>query len=1282
MAVNIGPKIGIEGEAEYRKNINTIIQQAKTLKSDMKAVESQFDENATAQEKAAAKAKVLSEAVKVQESRVAAVSDMYEKAKKELGENDAATLKWKQALNNANIELNNTKRDLSEAEKAANGYEEEIEEGTEGNKDFTKSIGEMMAGEKLSEFFQKAGEAINKFSDSAIGAAKELDTGYDTIVTKTGATGAALEDLRASANNVFGSMPVEMADVGAAIGEVNTRFGQTGTELEQTSTAFLQFSQITGKDVSDAIDSTDRIMKIFGVDVSETENVLGMFAATGQRTGLSADRLMSALDTNGATFNELGISIESAAGMLAEFELNGVDTNTVMTSLKRAITNAAKSGKNAGDVLSQTANDIKNAATETEALQIASEVFGSRGAVAMVDGLRSGRISLDETTDALETYGDVVTTTYENTLDPWDKTTQMMNNVKRAGSDLAGTALSTLEPAMEKITGVVQRAADGFEKLPDGVQTTIGAVMGVGMIAGKAVPQVLSLVSTIKSIKAAGDVAKSVGALSGSVEGATGAQKAFNLAVLANPLVLLTAGLVAATAAVVGIAYALADADAGAVAFRESAEAMSKTLSESATSAMEHATAAEASIAQMDAQAQIADDLADTVEELSQKEHKSKEEIDQLRKAVKDLNAIYPDLNLEYNESADALNMSNEAMREQIALARQNAEVQAYAKIYQEQLEEQLRLKTDGLALQNQMNAAVIEYGDLATKVYNRNASNIFNMDEAKTVAEVNKGYKELNKSYEDNQRAQEHNQAMLDVSLAALESYGATVDTVTGEVRDMNGQIVGTGDAASNSSTAVETLTTSEEENGTQATATAEEIEAANQKILESYLSMSESAHDSIMNQTSLWDVLEQKETTSIEAMRQGLQSHIEAYRNYNTNANALLTSQEYRTDAAFRNMVNSVIAGGMDLAPELAAITEAFRNGDAELADLVAGYGEMDQLATEFGDTTAAAATAAEYGLDAVADAFESAEIAAAAGDMTDEALGEVDRMLEGINGKSIAGYTAGKKLMDETGKGAQAGGKTISTARTQAQREIDNMILGINGKSNSAYNAGKSVADSAGRGAQDGNKTLTTAADDAQKTVDSANKEIDQKKVAARAAGEAVGGGYAAGMASQTGAVTNAAKTITNAIDNEFQHIRAKTYGWGAEMIQQMANGMNSKVLTVKASAENIANTISTPLHHTTPDEGPLKGDDKWGYEFGEQYAASMMRSIPLVAAASRELAAAVGNPAYIDPGMLSGAPSLTTADIYEAFSAALEEADMKVIIGTREFGRILRNVGGAA
>ena len=51
MARDIGPKIGIDGEAQYRKEINEIIQQAKTLDAEMKALTTSYDKEADAKKK-------------------------------------------------------------------------------------------------------------------------------------------------------------------------------------------------------------------------------------------------------------------------------------------------------------------------------------------------------------------------------------------------------------------------------------------------------------------------------------------------------------------------------------------------------------------------------------------------------------------------------------------------------------------------------------------------------------------------------------------------------------------------------------------------------------------------------------------------------------------------------------------------------------------------------------------------------------------------------------------------------------------------------------------------------------------------------------------------------------------------------------------------------------------------------------------------------------------------------------------------------------------------------
>ena len=63
MAVNIGPKIGIDGEAEFRKEINDLIQQQKTLASEMKAVTSAFDKNDKSQENLEGQSRVLTKQI-------------------------------------------------------------------------------------------------------------------------------------------------------------------------------------------------------------------------------------------------------------------------------------------------------------------------------------------------------------------------------------------------------------------------------------------------------------------------------------------------------------------------------------------------------------------------------------------------------------------------------------------------------------------------------------------------------------------------------------------------------------------------------------------------------------------------------------------------------------------------------------------------------------------------------------------------------------------------------------------------------------------------------------------------------------------------------------------------------------------------------------------------------------------------------------------------------------------------------------------------------------------
>lgn len=70
MPINIGPKIGIDGEAAFRNEIKNIAQQLKVLDSEMKTVTNSFKNNGDEQLGLAAQADILTRQIDVQKKGI------------------------------------------------------------------------------------------------------------------------------------------------------------------------------------------------------------------------------------------------------------------------------------------------------------------------------------------------------------------------------------------------------------------------------------------------------------------------------------------------------------------------------------------------------------------------------------------------------------------------------------------------------------------------------------------------------------------------------------------------------------------------------------------------------------------------------------------------------------------------------------------------------------------------------------------------------------------------------------------------------------------------------------------------------------------------------------------------------------------------------------------------------------------------------------------------------------------------------------------------------------
>lgn len=374
------------------------------------------------------------------------------------------------------------------------------------------------AGQKVQDFGKKvetAGENIAKIGDgmtknvttpimavgtAAVAAFSAVDDGADTIVRATGASGDALDGLVGSYENVATKIPAELGDVASAIGEVNTRFQTTGPELESQTELFLKFANITGGDVVGSVDDADKALEAWGRDASDLPGFLGMVAKASQDTGLNAQKLMQDVQGNSASFKELGFSLEESINFMSMLDANGVESSTALAGLKKAVVNLTDSGMDEHEALQQVIGSIKDASTETEALEKAQEVFGTKGAAEMATAIRDGRLDIDDLSASMSDYSTVVDDTFANTVDGVDGAKTAANAAKIALADLGGTISDMLGPVLEQVTQILRNVKIALDNMDDGQKQAIVKVALLIAAIGPAIAiggRVVGIIGTV-----------------------------------------------------------------------------------------------------------------------------------------------------------------------------------------------------------------------------------------------------------------------------------------------------------------------------------------------------------------------------------------------------------------------------------------------------------------------------------------------------------------------------------------------------------------------------------------------------------------------------------------------------------------------------------------------------------------------------------------------------------------------------------------------------------------
>ena len=322
----------------------------------------------------------------------------------------------------------------------------------------------------------------------------QFDGAADAIRIGTGATGDALDGLLDDFDEVYKSVPTTMEDASKAIADYNTRLGLTGPQLQEISKQALQVSDMLGDDLGGVIEESSQAFQQWNIDADNMGGAMDYIFKVSQSTGMGFTDLMSNMQKFGPQLQEMGYSFETASALMGQLDKAGVNTEEVLSAMKKSVGALAKEGISASDGLAMYYEQIKNAGTAAEAASIASEIFGTKAGSTMAAAIRDGTLAVGDLTESLLENGETIAGAAEDTYDFAERLQIMKQGLEVALKPMANTVFDGLNKFMPVLQKLMEQIVP---VISDAVEAAAPFVEEFLMGAADALEDVLPLISQL-----------------------------------------------------------------------------------------------------------------------------------------------------------------------------------------------------------------------------------------------------------------------------------------------------------------------------------------------------------------------------------------------------------------------------------------------------------------------------------------------------------------------------------------------------------------------------------------------------------------------------------------------------------------------------------------------------------------------------------------------------------------------------------------------------------------
>ena len=581
MPTDIGPRIGLDGAAEYSRSLKNIIAQSKSLAAEMKAVTSAFDANDSSQKKLQSQMSVLSKQIENQQQRVKLLGDNYAASAKKVDDLNAELVKVIQEFGESSTQAQKAAQALDRQEQATQRARTEYLNATTALNRMQSQMGE------LSGKVNQVRTPLEKLTDTIDSQQRELDdlkTQYANAVLEFGKGSNSANRLQGEIEELSNDLRTNkqrLAEVTGQVDDLGDRFNTAGQQAADFGDVLA--GSFLGNVLADAVSELGSALAGFTGDAISAADSLTKFESTMDFAGFDSKTIQEAEAAMQDYAARTVYDLETVSNTVAQLGANGVDNFEALTeaagNLNAVAGGNADTFQSVAQVLTQTAGAGK--LTTENWNQLTDAIPGASGVLqqAMLDAgaytgnfreaMEDGEISAEEFNAAIMELGN---------SDAAKQAATSVSTVEGAVGNLEATITDMITSFMadggtEMITSFINSLTAGFQQLGawvsankdqimDFAQNAFTGIMDFGQFIVDNWQVIVNAIAAIAAGMAAAKFAKFVTDISSAISAATNLSTAISgisavapglgsaLALLTNPVFLVTAAVAALIGAI------------------------------------------------------------------------------------------------------------------------------------------------------------------------------------------------------------------------------------------------------------------------------------------------------------------------------------------------------------------------------------------------------------------------------------------------------------------------------------------------------------------------------------------------------------------------------------------------------------------------------------------------------------------------------------------------------------------------------------------------------------